>query len=186
MKNKKNSYLTAIKIFIITLLISTGVSVITELFLGDMGIAAAVMIVVVLIFTGIFFDIVGVAFASCDQTPFISMSSRKIKKGMHALKLLKKADIVANICNDVIGDICGIVSGAAGAAIVIKIVQDGSQTKEFIWNIVLPGIIAALTVAGKALGKNIALKNNIKIVEMTGALISVFHKRREKHGKTKG
>ena len=170
-KNTKSGRLAALKIFIASFLISIGVSVIAELFLTDMGLVAAIIVVLILIMSGIFFDIIGVAFTSCDQTPFVAMSSRKIKSASHALKLLKKADIVANICNDVIGDICNIVSGAAGAAIVIKIMTTANETLEFILGIAISSVIASFTVAGKTLGKGYAIKNNIKIVEFCGKLI---------------
>ena len=174
MSKNRSGRFAALKIFIASFLISVGVSVIAELFLSDMGLVVAVIVVLILIFLGIFFDIVGVAFTSCDQKPFIAMSSRKIKRATHALKLLKNAEIVANICNDVIGDICNIVSGAAGAAIVVKVVTTSNSTLEFILGIAISSIIASFTVAGKTLGKGYAIKNNIKIVEACGSIAAFF------------
>lgn len=181
-KTKSNKW-WPLKIFIITLLISAGVSVIAELFLSDMGIISAALVVLVLILFGIAADIVGVAFASCEQTPFIAMSSKKIKRAVRALKLLKNAEAVANVCNDVIGDVCGIVSGAAGAAIVVKIVLTMPNTPQLVISIAVSSLIAALTVAGKALGKGFAMRNNVKIVESIGAALAIFDrapKKREK------
>lgn len=182
---KKKNYIV-LKMFLITLIVSMGVSLISELFLSDLGIAASTVVLIMLILVGIVFDIIGVAFASCEQTPFIAMSSRKIKKAVHALKLLKKADVVANVCNDVIGDVCGIVSGAAGAAIVAKILLQAKNTSELALGIVMSGLIAALTVAGKALGKGYAMKNRVKIVETIGSILCIFSGNKEKkHDKAK-
>jgi len=183
---KKNNLLV-LKMFLITLLISLGVTLISKLFLGDMGLLAAVLVVIALIAIGIFFDIIGVAFSSCDQTPFVAMSSRKIKKAVYALRLLKKADIVANVCNDVIGDVCGIVSGAAGAAIVTKVMMLSDNISEMMLSVGVSGVVAALTVAGKAMGKGYAMKNNVRIVERIGSVVSFFSgKKEKKNGKAKG
>ena len=80
MKTKKLK-IFALKMFIITFLISVGFSVITELFLSDLGLIPAILIVVAIIFIGIIFDIIGVGFASCDHTPFIAMSFKEDQKG---------------------------------------------------------------------------------------------------------
>jgi len=170
----KGVRLWTLKIFIITIIISAGIGVVAEVFLKNMGILPAVFIVVMLMFLGVLFDIIGVAFASCDQTPFIAMSAKKIKRAARSLKLLKNAEIVSNVCNDVVGDVCGIVSGAAGAAIVLKILTQSENALEIIVSIGVSSLIAACTVAGKAMGKGYALKNNVKIVETVGTVLSFF------------
>ncbi len=174
---KQSALLAALKIFIVSLIASAGVSVISNLFLKDMGLIPAVIVVILLILIGIVFDIIGVAFASCDEKPFIAMSSKKIKKAQRALSLLKMADTVSNVCNDVVGDICGIVSGAAGTAIVVKVMLSFPSMSEMFLTILISSLIAAFTVGGKRLGKSYAMKNNIKIVEIIGGLLSVFGKK---------
>ena len=164
----------ALRIFLITLIISAGVSIVAEVFISNMGIAPAVAVLFLLIAIGVVFDMIGVAFAGCDEKPFIAMASRKIKKGRRALKLLKKAEVVSSICNDVIGDICGIVSGSAGAAIALKVIAGAKSVNDMIISIGISALIAALTVGGKAMGKSFAIKNNVKIVEFVGAFISFF------------
>jgi CBS domain containing-hemolysin-like protein len=175
-KNNKSPKLFALKMFIITLIISTGIDLIVELFLADLGIITAIIIVAILIFIGIIFDIIGVGFTSCDHRPFVAMCAKKIKRANRALKLLKNADVVSNVCNDVIGDVCGIVSGAAGAAITLKILLTFEGASSIIIGIGVSSLIASFTVAGKALGKNFALKNNVKIVENVGAFLSLFER----------
>ncbi len=162
------------KIFVITLFISAGVSVAAEYFISNLSLLAAVFVLLGLVAVGIVFDIVGVSFASCDQAPFVAMSSKKIAKATHALRLLKNADIVSNFCNDVVGDICGIVSGAAGASITLKALVFAPTASELAISIVVSALIAALTVAGKAWGKSYALKNDKKIVMSIGAIAHFF------------
>lgn len=177
---KQSAAVAALKIFLITLIVSAGISVIANLFLEDLGLVPAIIVVIVLIALGIIFDIIGVAFTSCDEKPFVAMSAKKMGKARTALVLIKKADVVANVCNDVIGDICGIVSGAAGTAIVVKILGSSPTTSEFVLTIAVSALTAAFTVGGKMYGKSYALKNNIKIVETVGSLLSIFDKNVDK------
>ncbi len=177
--NKKNNS-WVLKIFFITLIISAGVSVVAKVFMSSMPVWAAVVVLLVLIGIGILFDIIGVAFASCPETPFVSMASRKIKKGVNALKLLKKAEMVSNIFNDVVGDVCGIVSGSCGAAIGAKVILDADTPESIALGVVISAFISAVTVAGKALGKTIALKNDIVIVEMVGGVYTFFVRDKKK------
>ncbi len=180
---KQGALLAALKIFIITLIVSAGVSVVANLFLEDMGLIPAIVVVIVLILLGITFDIIGVAFTSCDEKPFIAMSAKKMPKATRALKLIKKADVVANVCNDVIGDICGIVSGAGGTAIVVKILSGSPELPEIVLTTAISALTAACTVAGKMYGKSYAIKNNIKIVETVGSVLSIFDKKTKKGAK---
>jgi CBS domain containing-hemolysin-like protein len=93
------------------------------------------------------------------------MASRKIHGAKRAVKLVKKADRVSNFCNDVIGDIAGILSGAAIAGIAIKMARyDYSILNISLIAVVLSGLTASLTVGGKAFGKQIAIRKWEKIV----------------------
>ncbi len=175
---KKGIRFWALKIFFITLIISSAFSVVSEVFLAELSSAPAVLVLLLIIAIGVLFDIVGVAFASCAQTPFISMASRKVDSAQSSLRLLKNADVVSNICNDVIGDICGIVSGAAGAAIAVKFsFLSGDESSMWV-GIAISAIIAAVTVSGKAAGKTIAMKNNVKIVATMGKIAAVFSRKK--------
>lgn len=163
-----------IKIFLITLLLSAGISLISEVFIADMPIGAAIGVLLVIILVGIVFDVIGVAVSTCDEAPIIAMCAKKIKKARYALPLIKNADIVANFCNDVVGDICGIVSGSAGAAIAAKILLGAQDNYEMWVGIMVSALIAALTVGGKAFGKKIAMKKNKEIVVALGSVLQFF------------
>ncbi len=157
--------------FLISLALTAGISVVTGLLLDKLSVIAAIFLIFVIVLIGIVFDIIGIAFATCDPKPFISMASKKIKRARSAIILLRNASIVSNICNDVMGDICGIVSGAAGAAIAAKIIAQSHSTPEIVVTITISSLIAALTVAGKAAGKKLAISNNKQIVSFVSYVL---------------
>ncbi len=99
------------------------------------------------------------------------MSSGRIKGAKQATKLLKNADRVSNFCNDVVGDICGIISGAVGAAIVFRLLTSNPDLEKALLSAAIAGFISSVTVGGKAIGKNIALKKSKDIVLKTGYAI---------------
>jgi CBS domain containing-hemolysin-like protein len=155
-------------------IIAAGISLATESLTNRISAVAAAFMLLIIMLIGVVFDIIGIAFASCDQAPFISMASKKIKRAKSAIKLLQNADIVTNICADVIGDVCGIVSGAVGAAIAIKISADSDS---FIWGIVMSSLIAAITVSGRAFGKTVGLKKNKEIVSTVSYCGGLLHRK---------
>ncbi len=176
MKKKKSraARFWALKIFIVTLVLTAGISIVTEMLMDNMSVIAAAFLILVIMLVGIAFDIIGIAFATCDPTPFISMASKKIKKAKNAIRMMQNADIVSNICGDVVGDICGIVSGAAGAAVAVKLAVQAAETPELVWTIVVSSVIAALTVSGKAAGKSVAIRNNKQIVSFVSYITMFF------------
>jgi len=176
-KKKKGSpwWSWPLKAFVMTLVLSAAFSFAGEILSTKGGLVAVIIVVVVLVAISILFDAIGTAFASCDPTPFYSLASRKVKGAKTSLALLKKADVVSNICNDVIGDICGIVSGAAGAGIVLNLALT-DHTHNLIASIIVSSVISAITVGGKALFKRIALSRAQNIVSGVGKFLSVFSK----------
>ncbi|MFR9208374.1 MAG: hypothetical protein ACLVKR_08665 [Lachnospiraceae bacterium] len=73
---KQSAAVAALKIFLITLIVSAGISVIANLFLEDLGLVPAIIVVIVLIALGIIFDI-ELAFTSCDEKPFVRCLRRR-------------------------------------------------------------------------------------------------------------
>ena len=153
-----------------TFILATGLSFISEVILRNVTLMIAFIILVLIIFIGIFFDLIGIAVASARENPFHSMAAHKIKGAKHAIMLVRNAGPVANFCNDVIGDICGIISGAAATIIVLQIAS--LQGVNFpLLGIALSGVVAALTVGGKAIAKEIALRKSKEIVYSVGKLM---------------
>lgn len=118
---------------------------------------------------------IGVAVTSADIEPFNSMSSRKVKGAKTAVKLIKKSDKVSSFCNDVIGDICGIISGSAGTIVSVSL----SNTLSFsplLTTLITTACIASLTIGGKALGKSYAVNKNNLILYKFAKLVAHFRK----------
>lgn len=160
----KPDYKWIIGIIIWTFIISGSITLISETMLSKVNIYIAFIILVLIISVGILFDIIGVAVTAADETPFHSMASKKVHGARKAVTLIRNADKVSNFCNDVIGDVCGVVSGGTGAVIVTKIMSSTSIKEGLILTVVISAAIASLTVGGKALGKNYAISQSNNIV----------------------
>ena len=156
-----------------TLILSFTFSLISELVIGNAPLAVAYLLIVLLVVIAVVTDMIGTAAAACDIEPFLAMSARKVKGSKMAVRLAKNAEKVSSVCADIIGDICGIVSGACGSAIVVKQFVDG--TSIFV-SVLFSAVIAAITVSGKAFGKTYAMTNSNKIIFAVARVLSVFKK----------
>ncbi|MEF9952592.1 MAG: hypothetical protein RR840_00090 [Clostridium sp.] len=163
-----------ISIFILAFIISSTISYVSDIFLHRVDILIAFLILISIIFIGIIFDIVGMAVAAADETPFHSMASRKVKGAKAAVFLIRNADKVSTFCNDVIGDICGIISGTTGAVIVVKIVSTSTIGSGAVLTLFISGVIASLTVGGKAIGKIFAISKSNNIVYNVAWILESF------------
>ena len=123
---------------------------------------------------GIVFDIIGVAVTSADEKPFHSMASRKVPGSLESIKLLRSAERVSSICNYVVGDICGVVSGAAAATIAASVLKNFDASRQDIVSLAMSSLVAGLTVGGKAIGKSIAIKSCTSIVSTVGRVLYFF------------
>lgn len=108
---KKVNIKWIITIFLSTMVISAVFSTISNMLLGQAGLVPAFFILLVIVLIGILFDIIGVAVTAADVKPFHSMAAHRVPGAQEALKLLRNAEKVSSFCNDVVGDICGIISG---------------------------------------------------------------------------
>jgi len=127
-------------------------------FAWDVNIFFSILIVLVIVFIGIIFDIIGIAVTSADESPFHAMASRKYYGAKQAIRLIRNANKVSSFCNDVVGDICGVISGTASAFIVFKVSQSVGGIVAFLVELSFAGFVAALTIGGKAIGKTIAIE----------------------------
>ncbi|MDF2546459.1 MAG: hypothetical protein K0R93_1357 [Anaerosolibacter sp.] len=157
-----------------TFFLAMAMSFVSDTILRSVNLILAFIILVTIVFIGIFFDLIGIAVASARETPFHSMAANKIAGAKHAVTLVRNAGPVANFCNDVIGDICGIVSGAAGAILILKL-SDVSQINISLLAILVSGAVAAVTVGGKAIAKEIALRKSKEIVFSVGKVLYFLH-----------
>lgn len=164
-----------IKILIMAFTISFIFSALSETIMPKVNLIVSLIILIIFILIGIIFDMIGVAITTCDIKPFHSMNAKKIKSARTGIMLINNQAKVSSFCNDVIGDICGIISGSAGV-IIASTLSSKLNTNLFITNLIITSTIAALTIGGKSLGKTIALKNNTTIVKTFSKIISIFVK----------
>lgn len=180
MKNKVN-FKWLIQIVLISFSVSVVFTFASSEILESAGYVLAFSVLAIFIAIGIIFDIIGVAVTTATPAPFHSMASHKERGAAEALRLMKNAEKVASICNDVVGDISGIVSGSTSAIIVANLMKDLS-TENVLISLVVSGLVAALTIGGKALGKTVAMNSNTKIVLFVGKIMSIttglFRKKR--------
>ena len=172
-RDKTRHWIIAITVW--TLLLATTLSFISETLMIKTNVFVTLTILVIIIFIGILFDLIGVAVTACSEIPMNSMAANKIKGAKEAVLLLKNADRVSNFCNDVIGDICGIISGAIGASIVFKILLNNPNLEKALTSAVIAGFISSVTVGGKAIAKNIAIKNSKFIALKAGYTVYIFN-----------
>lgn len=163
------------KIVIITFIISLTFSFLSETTIPKVNIVFGILILILFIGIGILFDIIGVAITSSDEAPFHSMNSRKVKGADIAVLLKQNADKMSSFCNDVVGDICGIVSGTAASIIAVSIAGT-FNTDSFITMLLVTAIVASLTIGGKAVGKSFAINKSNYILYEVAKLISKFYK----------
>jgi len=157
--------------FIISLLMA----LFAEITIPRFGLTAGIIILFLFIILGIIFDIIGVAVMIADIEQFHSMAAKKIKGAKHGIKLIQNRERVANFCNDVVGDVCGIISGSA-ALVVAEYISIGFDIPRLISVVVITAIVGALIIGGKALGKNFASNLSNFIVYEAAQITALFYK----------
>lgn len=166
--NKKNTwkYKWAVQAFFITFVLSLFFSFISTNIINELSLIPAILILVFVIFLGVITDIMGVAVTVGNEENFHAKASKKIPGAKSSIKLIRNSAKVASICCDVIGDVCGVLSGAISAMLAVKIAELTNITIDT--NFLISAVVASVTVGTKAVGKVIGKKYSTKIVEMLG------------------
>ncbi len=164
------------KVFLLSFILSILFSGISTVISDTFNEIVLTIIILVVISIGIIFDMIGVAVLTSKEANLHAKATKKLKGAKEAISLLKNSTKVSSVCNDVIGDICGIVSGSLGAVLTLSI-ANYFHFSTTITTILVTAVISALTVGFKAVFKNVATKNSDSIVFMTGKVISIFKKK---------
>ena len=167
--NNKVTLSYALWIVFWTFAISVLLSVIFMSFYS-MGMALSVSLLLLFVALGIVFDILGLAVATCSEAAFHSMATRRVKGAKESLWLIRQRDKVSNFCNDVIGDITGVVSGTT-AVMIASNLANYIPVNTFILQVGLTGFVSGLMVGGKAIGKNIGIYRSREIVTVVGKMM---------------
>ena len=170
----KPDWMWVLTVFAVTLGISAAMSLVSGEALSGGGLAVSFAVLLAIVLIGICFDIVGVAVTAADEKPFHSMAAKKVPQAQTAIRLLRRAERVSSFCNDVVGDICGIVSGSTAAVIVTHLQRDLSTTSVLI-SIGVTALISGLTIGGKALFKSVAIQESTKVVYRVARLMHNLH-----------
>ena len=174
-KSKKTRDHWPLRVFLIAVSLSAVMSFCSSAALEDSGIWIPILVLAIFIALGIVFDMIGVAVTAADPKPFHSMAAHGEKGGREAIRLLNMSNKVSSLCNDVVGDICGIVSGTTGAIIVVRL-QEALSLRSVLVSVVITALISGLTIGGKALGKTFAMKQSTKVVYWAGRFLHIFHR----------
>ena len=175
-KKEKVNVKWIVQIALISFTISFGLSFVSEIAIPNLSVVWGMLLTLAFVFVGILFDIVGVSVTGADEKVFHSMNSRQVKGSKVAVLFKKNADKVSSFCCDVIGDICGIVSGASASAVSVGLAAT------FNWNLLLvsltvAAIVASLTIGGKACGKSFAINKSDVILYEFAKIISIFYRK---------
>lgn len=177
-KRRSNvNYKWVIIVTVIAFTLSLAFSYFSDFFMKNVTVFLSLIVLILFIALGVIFDIIGVAVTAADVKPFHSMSARKMKVGIVAVKLKKNADKVSSICNDVIGDVCGILSGSAGAMISSNL---STSIQLFIpISLITTALIAAFTIGGKALCKGFAIAKSNVILYNFSKFLGFFYRSKQ-------
>ena len=164
-----------ITISLVAFLISLLFSFLSEAIIPNAHIVVSVILLIFFIFLGIMFDIIGVSVTVADIKTFNSMAAKKVKGANLAVNYIKNANKVSSFMNDVIGDVCGIVSGSTGITVAI-LISEQFNVSLLIVTIIMTAIISTLTIGGKAIGKSFAINKCNEILYNFVKIVSIFYK----------
>ena len=171
-KTKQSQQKWVLTVVCLSFGLSVVMSLLTSLFVESAGLFVALISLLVLVSIGIVSDVIGTAVTSAVEQPFIAMASKRISGAKQALQLIRKAERVSSILNDVVGDIVGIISGSAGAVIALYLTRFGMQSA--IASMLTTAFTSAFMIGGKAYGKGIAIERSSGIVLIVGRVMAVF------------
>lgn len=164
-----------IKIVLIAFIVALTFAIISETLIPNVNLVFGVIILIAVITLGVIFDMVGVAVTASDEVPFHSMASRKVECAKVAVKLKKNADKVSSFCNDVFGDICGVISGSIGVIIADSLSNVINVDNLYI-SLFVTATIASITIGAKAICKSFAINKANIILYKFSKFINLFYK----------
>lgn len=169
-----------IRVVILSVVLSAMLYFVSQQILKNVTYMLSVLVLFFIIFTSIVFDIIGVAVTAADEAPFHALASRKNPASKKAIKLIKNANRVSSFCNDVVGDICGVVTGTTCALIVAKLAAVNDFFGTAVFGVLISSFAASLMIGGKAAGKTYGMRNSNNIVYKVSLFLNIFS-RPKKH-----
>ena len=170
---KEGKFRWAFQIFLISVILSAVLTFASNNALESASLPVAFAVLAAFILLGILFDIIGVAVTAASDKPFHSMAARKVPGAREALGLIRKASRVSSFCNDVVGDICGIISGSTAAVIVVRL-QEAFSLRSIAVSLAIAAVVSGLTIGGKAIGKTFAIEKSTMVLQLVGRVLHLF------------
>lgn len=164
-----------IKIILISFIVALVFAFVSETIIPNVSLIFGIVLLILVITLGVIFDMIGVAVTAADIVPFNSMASRKVKGAKIAIKLKQNADKVSSFCNDVFGDICGVISGSIGVIISSSLSKVININSLYI-SLLVTAVIASITIGAKALCKSFAINKSNIILYKFSKFINIFYK----------
>ncbi len=174
MKKTKSHHKWAVTVTVSAFVISVILGLMTNTVVSDLSVLVAFVVLILVILLGIVFDIIGMAVATATEAPFHAKSAKRVGGAKESLALIRNAEKVSSFCNDVIGDIAGVISGGLAATIAITVHSQLPFLTALGANLLMTASVSAATVGGKALGKNFSINKSYLIVEKCGVIIYSF------------
>ena len=178
---KKKNLRWAFKTFILSIFLSIVFSVVSQSLFPKLTLFLSLFIIAFFIVVSVIFDMIAVAVTSIKLEQLKPLE--KEKGYQTAVMLCNNTEKVSSFCGDVVGDICGILSGAGGVSLVLNIhIQD--ESIYFIVTCVVSALIAGITIFGKAIMKGYAVDRCVDVVMKTAGILEtsplIVFKKREK------
>lgn len=159
----------AIKTFVLSIFLSIFFSVVSQSMFPNLPVFLSLFIIIFFMAFASIFDMIGVAVTSLSVEK-IEKNHLNEKGYLTAKKLCQNREKVSSFCGDVVGDICGILSGAGGVSLVLSMhIKEASVY--FLATCLVSSLIAGLTIFGKAILKGYAVENCERIVLTTGKIL---------------
>lgn len=132
--------------------------------LQEVGPLTAAFIVLATIAVAILADILAIAATVGDDAPLNAMASDRVPGAKEALILVRNAGRVNSIFSDVVGDVAGTMTGVLATPIIYGIREAYPTVPSSVASMLVIGVIAFLTIGGKAAEKAFAVKASTSII----------------------
>jgi len=158
-----------------TFVIALAVALPMQKILSGVGPLWAFPLAFAVVALGVLADVIGVAAASADEAPFHAMAAKRIPGAKQSIILIRNADRVSSVMNDMIGDLAGTLSGALIGGAVLG-VSDPRFLDPALAGTISVGLVAAFTVGGKAAAKGIAINRANEVMTTAGRVLEFWER----------
>lgn len=165
----KQNLLWILFISLASFILSLVLSLFSEVFLSSSSIFLAVLVLIAFMGLNVISDMFGLAITSCQVTKIKKLHINQ-KEKIICIYLIKNSDKVSSILCDVIGDACGILCGA-GVSVLSIILSNIVGASSILFGVIVSSVVVCLTVLIKAITKNYAINNSLKILRLCSKII---------------